>query len=309
MVALKQVLCPVDLGELSIRALAYAGSIAEPYLSELTVLHVVPTFEPMEVRAGELFDQVQFVYPMTPEQIEVRLRDAVRAAGVALDRVRVAARAGEPTDVILSEALATGADLVVMATHGRRGWDRLMLGSVTAKVLRSAPCPVLTVPPFDAQARSRMPVTSVLCPVDFSPAALHAVEFAVDVANRAMASVTFLHVIEWLAEEDAPGTSHFAAPEFRQGLMRDARERLEALVASQPHFERSPMLEVTAGRAHRQIAHVAAERRTDLIVLGAHGRGGPPLAALGSTTEQVVRAASCPVLTVRPTHEHAQRAG
>ena len=101
------------------RALAYAGSIAEWYLSELTVLHVVPTFEPMEVRAAALFDPVQFVYPMTPEQVEERLRDAVRAAGVTLDRVRVAARAGEPTAAILNEALATEADLVVTALAGR----------------------------------------------------------------------------------------------------------------------------------------------------------------------------------------------
>ena len=244
MVALKRVLCPVDLSELSIRALAYAGSIAEWYLSELTVLHVVPTFEPMEVRAGALFDPVQFVYPMTAEQIEERLRDAVRAAGVTLDRARVAARAGEPTDVILNEVRATEADVVVMATHGRRGWDRLMLGSVAEKVLRSARWPVLTVPPLagalakaDAHTPAQMTLSAVLCPVDFSPAALPAVEFAMDVANRAKASVTFLHVIEWLAEEDPRETAHFAVSQFRQYLMQNAREQLEALVARQPRLE------------------------------------------------------------------------
>jgi nucleotide-binding universal stress UspA family protein len=303
MVALKRVLCPVDLSELSIHALAYAGSIAEWYRSDLTVLHVVPTFDPMEVR-GALFDPVQFVYPMTPEQIEERLRDAVRAAGVTLDGARVAARAGEPTDVILREVLATEADLVVMATHGRRGWDRLMLGSVAEKVLRSARCPVLTVPPSDAHTPARMALSAVLCPVDFSPTAQHAVEFAMDVANRAKASVTFLHVVEWLADEDPRGTSHFAVPEFRRYLMQDAREQLEALVARQPCLERGIAVEVAAGRAHRQIARIASEMKADLIVLGAHGRGGPPLAPLGSTTEQVVRAAPCPVLTVHPPNGH-----
>jgi nucleotide-binding universal stress UspA family protein len=305
MVALEHVLCPVDLSELSIHALACAGSIAEWYQSQLTVLHVAPSFEPMEVRPAALFDPVQFVYPMTPEQIEERLRDAMRTAGVTAD-ARVAAKAGDPSHVIVNEALATGADLVVVATHGRTGWDRLMLGSVAEKVLRSAPCPVLTVPPragafakADAHTPARMAVSAVLCPVDFSSAALHAVEFTMDVANRAKASVTFLHVVEWLAEEDPRETSHFAVPEFRQYLMRNAREQLEALVARQPHLERAPTLEVAAGRAHRQIARVASEMSADLIVLGAHGRGGPPLAALGSTTEQVVRAAPCPVLTVR----------
>jgi nucleotide-binding universal stress UspA family protein len=306
MVALKHILCPVDLSELSIPPLAWAGGIAEWYQSQLTVLHVVPSFEPMEVRPAALFDPVQFVYPMSQEQIEERLRDAMRTAGVTADDVRVAAKAGDPSHVIVNEALATGADLVVMATHGRRGWDRLMLGSVAEKVLRSAPCSVLTVPPLagafaktDGHTPARMTVSAVLCPVDFSSAALHAVEVTMDVANRAKASVTFLHVVEWLAEEDPRETSHFAVPEFRQYLMRNAREQLEALVAGQPHLERGARIEVAAGRAHRQIARVASDMRADLIVLGAHGRGGPPLAALGSTTEQVVRAAPCPVLTVR----------
>ena len=65
-------------------------------------------------------------------------------------------------------------------------------------------------------------LSAVLCPVDFSPAALHAAELAMDVANRANASVTFLHIIEWLAEEDPRGISHFAVPEFRQYLMQNA---------------------------------------------------------------------------------------
>ncbi|HEX2459848.1 MAG TPA: universal stress protein, partial [Vicinamibacterales bacterium] len=91
MVALKHILCPVDLSELSIPPLAWAGGIAEWYQSQLTVLHVVPSFEPMEVRPAALFDPVQFVYPMSQEQIEERLRDAMRTAGVTADDVRVAA--------------------------------------------------------------------------------------------------------------------------------------------------------------------------------------------------------------------------
>jgi nucleotide-binding universal stress UspA family protein len=305
MISLNHVLCPVDLSELSKPALAWAGSIAEWYQSQLIVLHVVPTFEPMEVRAAALFDAVQFVYPMTQEQIEERLRDAMRTAGVTADRARVVAKAGDPGQVIVEEALAIGADLVVMATHGRRGWDRVMLGSVAERVLRSAPCPVFTVPSLArASAKAdvvpaRMPVRAVLCPVDFSSAALHAAEFAMDVANRADASVTLLHVIEWLAEEEPRESAHFAVPEFRQQLMQHAREQLNALVTHQPQLERGVTVAVAAGRAHRQIARVAAETKADLIVLGAHGRGGPPLAALGSTTEQVVRAAPCPVLTIR----------
>jgi nucleotide-binding universal stress UspA family protein len=136
--------------------------------------------------------------------------------------------------------------------------------------------------------------------VDFSPAALHAMAFAMDLADRSHASVTFLHVVEWLSEEDHPLAPHSAVPELRRWLMQAAREQLAALLARQPHLANDVATEVTAGRAHRKIVRVASDMKADLIVLGAQGGGGSPLAALGSTTEQVVRAAPCPVLMVRP---------
>ena len=298
MVELRRILCPVDLSDLSIRALAYANSIAERYRSELTALHVVPTFEPMEVRAGALFDPVRFVYPMTRAQIDERLRDAMSTAGVAVDRSKVVAEAGEPSEVIVDQALTTGADLVVMATHGRTGWNRLMLGSVTEKVLRTAPCPVLTVPPHARQSPPETVLKSILCPVDFSPAAVQAVGLAADLARRANAAVTYLHVVEWLAEEEPREAPYFAVQEFRRHLMQDARERLETVITKQPRIEGGAVARVAAGRAYREILQIGSEVEADLIVMGALGRGGVPLTRLGSTTQQVVRAASCPVLTV-----------
>jgi nucleotide-binding universal stress UspA family protein len=298
-VELKRVLCPVDLSELSIRPLAYGGAIAKWYQGELTALHVVPTFEPMEVAPGALFDPVQFVYPMPREQVLERLRQAVNTAGVAIDDVDVAAEAGEPAAIIVDQSLARRADLVVMGTHGRSGFDRLLLGSVTEKVLRRAPCPVLTVPPHAADSPEGVELKTVLCPVDFSPAALQAVGFAVDLARRAGASVTFLRVIEWLAEQEPRELAHFNVPEFRGHLMQDAQEQLDALIAQQARVEQGGEARVVAGRAYREILRIAAEDGADLIVMGAQGRGGPALTPLGSTTQHVVRAASCPVLTVR----------
>jgi nucleotide-binding universal stress UspA family protein len=88
-------------------------------------------------------------------------------------------------------------------------------------------------------------------------------------------------------------------PQFRQQLLDDARQRLRALVAEEPRTWCDIRDEVVAGRAHREILRLAEARPADLIVLGAQGRGGLGLALFGSTTQQVVRGASCPVLTVR----------
>lgn len=298
MVELKRVLCPVDLSELSIRPLAYAKAVAGWYDGELTVLHVVPTFDAVEV-PGALFDPVRIVYPMPREHVLEQLRQALNIAGVQPAHVTLAAEVGEPAITIVDQAVAQAADLLVMGTHGRSGFDRLLLGSVTERVVRKAPCPVLTVPPHAPGPPAGVALRTILCPIDFSPAARQAFGFALDLARRANASVTLLHAIEWLAEERPPASPQFDVSAFRQQLMEDAHERLRALVAQEPRVERGIETRVVAGRGHREILQIAAQQGADLIVMGAQGHGGPALTLFGSTTQQVVRSASCPVLTVR----------
>jgi nucleotide-binding universal stress UspA family protein len=101
-----------------------------------------------------------------------------------------------------------------MGTHGRSGFNRLLLGLVTEKVLRTSPCPVLTVPPHaPAVPPSDVAIRRILCPIDFSSAALQAFGFAMDLARRTNASVTVLYVIEWLPEEEPRALAHFNVPE------------------------------------------------------------------------------------------------
>jgi nucleotide-binding universal stress UspA family protein len=135
--------------------------------------------------------------------------------------------------------------------------------------------------------------------MDFSPSALQAFGFAVDLARQANGSVTVLHVIEWLAEEEPRAHAHFNVSEYRQYLTGDAHARLQALLADEPRAWCETEEVVVIGRAHREVLATAAARQTDLIVMGAQGRGSVGLALFGSTTQHVVRAATCPVLTVR----------
>jgi nucleotide-binding universal stress UspA family protein len=293
-----RILCPLDLSELSIRPLAYAAAMATWYDARLTALHVVPTFEPMEVRAGALFDPVQVVYPMPREEVLERLRGMLATAGVPVDTADVTAEAGDAAPTIVDQAVATNADLLVMGTHGRTGFNRLLLGSVTEKVLRQAPCPVLTVPPHAPPAPTGVAIRHVLCAMDFSPASQQALGFALGIAQRAAASLTLLHAIEWLPEEEPAEPTTFNVVEYREHLKQMARDRLAALVAA-PHARPTPTMLVVTGRGYREILRLAEERDADLIVMGSTGRGGPVLTPFGTTTQQVVRSASCPVLTVR----------
>lgn len=300
MVEFRNILCPIDLSHSSVRPLAYAAAFARWYDARLTVLHIVPTFDPMQVRSGSLGDPVRIMYPMPREEVLDELRRAVGAAGTATLDVAFEAEAGEAVATIVDRAVVIPADLLVMGTHGRSGFDRLLLGSVTEKVLRKAPCPILTVPPHaPAKAPVDVAFTRILCPVDFSPSALQALGFALDLVRQAGGSVTVLHAIEWMADEEPRALAHFNVPEYRQHLIEDAHARLRALLADEPRTSCDMKDVVVLGRAYRQILEAAAAQEADLIVMGAQGRGGVGLTLFGSTTQQVVRAATCPVLTAR----------
>jgi nucleotide-binding universal stress UspA family protein len=298
-VELKSILCPVDLSELSILPLRNAAAVATWYGAQVTALHIVPTFDAMEVHPGELFDPVRIVYPVRREEILEQLRHTVTTAGIAPDQVTLAAEEGEPVATIVDQSVARKSDLVVMGTHGRSGLDGVLLGSVTERVLRKASCPVLTVPPHMPGATMQVRLFSIVCAVDFSAASLQAVGFALDVARRAHARVTLLHVIEWLAEHQPPDYVELDVSALRHSLTRHADERLHALITQEAPVEGGVTTRVVVGRAHRKILEVAEEDNASLIVMGAQGRGGIALALLGSTTDQVIRTAACPVLTVR----------
>ena len=176
---------------------------------------------------------------------------------------------------VLRVAGEEGVDLIVMGTHGRRGFKRLLLGSVTETVLREAPCPVLTVPPKAGAAPSgEVTFKRILCPIDFSPSSLQGLGFALDLARQADGRVTLLRVIEWLAEEEPRASAHFNIPEYRRYMIADAEERLRQLVADESRTWAEIDNVIVFGRAYREILAAAEAKPADLIVMGTHGRRG-----------------------------------
>jgi nucleotide-binding universal stress UspA family protein len=293
----KHILCPFDFSESSGRALAHAAALARWYEAQLTVLHVVPTFDPVHVR-GELGVPFDFVNP-TREEVLGEMRRSLERAGVS-PAAHLIAHAGDASATIVDQALTTRADLIVIGTHGRRGFRRLLLGSVTETVLHETPCPVLTVSPHtEAASADVVTFKRILCPIDFSPPSLLALELALDLARQAGGLVTLLHVLEWLPEDEPRASAHFNVPEFLGHMVNDTKQRLHALVAEESRLWCEIDDVIVSGRAHREIVRAAGARAADLIVMGAQGRGGMGLALFGSTTQQVVRGAACPVLTVR----------
>ena len=298
MIEFERILCPVDFSESSIRSLAHAAALAQWYGAQLTVLHVAPTFDSAQ-GLGDVGVPVRVVDPVTREEVAAEIRRVVDLTHLSSAPV-VTLQAGDPSSMIIEHALTPGADLIVMGTHGRRGFRRLLLGSVAERVLHEAPCPVLTVSPqTDGCSSGAVTFKRILCPIDFSTSALQALGFALDLARQAGGLVTLLHVVEWLPEDQPLASTHFSVSEFRRHMVDDVEQRLRALVAeeSQGWCETDPV--IVFGRPYREILRAAQANSVELIVIGAQGRGGLDLALFGSTTQQVVRGATCPVLTVR----------
>jgi nucleotide-binding universal stress UspA family protein len=304
-VKLTPILCPLDLSEVSAHAIEQATAFAGWYHAKLTVLHVHVPRPPLAL------DPYGVAAPPDPESAEmVRVREAAHStAAPAIDAkvdVEVVVEVGDPTAAILARAGGIGMGMLVMGTHGASGFQHLVLGSVTEKVLRRARCPVLTVPPR-MHAAAALPFQRILCPIDFSDSSLSALEWTWSLALESGAMVTLLHVIEWPWNEP-PAPPFDKLPEhearqllaFRKAAEASSRQQLQSLVPNNLRDRCASEPLVRHGKAHREVL-AAAEGHADLIVMGVHGRNVVDLTLFGSTTNQVVRSASCPVLTVRST--------
>lgn len=294
-ISLDRVLCPIDFSDTSHHALAHAAAIARWYDAQLTLLYAFPYLPAMDLPPMPLEDA---------DRADILARMREFADIVPRDvRVDCQLREGQAVhEAIVSQVDATQADMLVMGTHGRSGFQRLFLGSVTEKVIRNVTCPALVVPPRAHDVAPDTPVRfhRILCPTDFLASSLRAFEYGIGLAEETDAHLTLLHVVEMLAavgQEPLVPEDQFAR--LRGATIADARRRLSELIPDDARAYCTIDAVVVEGRAYKQILCRAREGNADLIVMGVHGRGAIDLALFGSTTHHVLRASTCPVLVVR----------
>jgi nucleotide-binding universal stress UspA family protein len=298
---INRILCPTDFSDASAHAVDLAALIAGWYKARIAALHVVSSAVVLpELRLSPVSSVDEAALSALQSATAARFAEA-SGAGIAVD---VFVETGSPATRILERANELPADLIVMGTHGTSGFQHLMLGSVTERVLRKAACPVVTVPPR-APATSRIPFKRLLCAIDFSESSMAALQFAVSIASESGGVLTMLHVLEWPWEEppaprldDLPAEQGIALAEYRRYREKMATMQLEEL-ASATRMSDAPLVRLRNGKPHVQILDVAQEESSDLIVIGVHGRNPLDMMIFGSTANHVIRAAACPVLTVR----------
>ena len=297
MIDIKKILVPVDFSEPSKQAVNYGLSLALQYNARLVLTHIVPsnvgmvyTF-PMESFAFEK-EQSAYAKSMLPDLVPSEYRERVNLETV----VKIGSVADELLGIVKNDKV----DLVVMGTHGRKAFERFLLGSLTERMLRKMPVPILTVshlnPASELPAAGPVPLRNVLYATDLSDSAEVGLKFSLELARGAGAHLTVLHVlatemIYWGAE------GGYLTKEL-ETLREDAFKRLQLSIPEQwcEGVKVNPLM--TEGDAYREILRVADEESSDLIVLNLQGRSLVERALLGSTAERVIRSAHVPVLSI-----------
>lgn len=259
------VLCAVDLTGLADWTVRFAEVLAGVTGSPVTLLHVSERGDAAPAAAARL----------------AALALAVAGTGLA---VETESAEGDPAEAIVGRAAALGASAIVMGTHGGRGLERLMLGSVAESVLHRAGRPVATV---RGTGHAGGPIKRIVCGADLEDSA--PLRYASALARRTGAELLVVHAVEDLREEGGHG---LVPASYRPALLEEARASLGRAVACLDDSSGRVRTRVVPGSASRALLRSAEEESADLLVVGIRPH------VLGSTTHPVVRGASCPVLTV-----------
>ncbi len=291
-VVLQHILFLTDFSPCAASALPYATALARKYDSKVILAHILPPAPRPAIPMEPLPEELDQSYIQARQDSEQFLRSKPFADipyEVVLER-------GELWPAVSDILTQHKIDLIVLATHGRHGMGKLLMGSVAEEVFRLASCPVLTVGP--KAASPKMEIASILFATDFSSGSLHALPYALSLAEANHARLMLLHVLAEPGVADAAGETH----ETRARDENEACRELQALVSSQElDFRKNCEFLVDWGRPADSVLSVAKEQQAGLIVMGVRHSGSVVAATHlpWTTAHKVVAEASCPVLTVR----------
>ncbi len=273
---IKRILFPIDFSEQTYATAPFVDAMASRFRARLVLLCVVP---------GEsaLIDAAPLM-----EDLEPRMDGVFRKEFAHLDVERVV-ELGDPAEVIARFADTQGVDLIMMPTHGYGPLRRLLLGSVTAKVVHDAQCPVWTNVHNDQPLLEEDPMPrTVVCGLERTPDSSPVMEWAAQFAEQIGASLRFVHVMAALDESPLRIT--------KQKLARLQQEALVSVESVQRRIGVKAPTSVVIGKIGTRFCEEAQHHQADLVVIG---RGKvQDFGRLGKNAYDIIRNAPCPVINV-----------
>jgi nucleotide-binding universal stress UspA family protein len=291
MFSLGKILFPVDFSGQCRGAARYAvPTLAKRFNSEVTLLHVLPPY--LEFGIAEL-GAVQSM-----DVVAARKEDARRTLDsflsgelpdVSVKRILVE---GDPARQIVEYAHAEKVGLIMMPTHGYGPFRKLLLGSVTSKVLHDADCPVLTGVHREKETSVEpMALGHILCAIDLGPHSAQTLSWADGLAAEFKARLTVIHVVESL---DPRTQDYYFSPEWREHVMSKAKEDIEA-VQQGIGSRAEAVLEM--GDVAKSVSASAERLEADLLVIG-RGAAASGSGRFRTKAYAIIRQSSCPVVSV-----------
>jgi nucleotide-binding universal stress UspA family protein len=294
----KTILCATDFSDFSNHTIRYGVALAREFAAKLFVCHVIDLSSVAiygEFQLDPIGQQNRIMKDAT-EQLEGLI-------GSQPVEWKPLITVGKPADEISRAVAEQDIDLVITATRGRSGFKRLLLGSVTERLMRILSCPLLVVrgmeDKFIGTAEQKIKLAKILVGCDFSPDSGLAFEHGLSLAQEFQSELHLAHVVEppvqpnLFKKEETPLTENIQV-DYHNLLMQKLREMVPEDAANWCE----PQTRILEGQPYEELVKYSESNEIDMIVLGVRGRGLVKSLLLGSTTDRVVRKSPCPVLSV-----------
>lgn len=296
-VQFNHILCATDFSDFSNHTISYGIALAKEFEAKLFVSHVV------DLSSVAIYGEFQLdpvgQQNRIMEDADAQLKKLAGGQAISWEPLITV---GKPADEISRAVEEKEIDLVITATRGRSGFKRIILGSVTERLMRILSCPLLVVNrpehKFVSITDQAVKIKKILVGCDFSPDSGQAFKHALSLAQEFQAELHLAHVIE---PPTQPGLNQGDTP-VSEEIQQDYRDllsrKLKEMVPVEARNWCTPKTSLPAGQPYEEIVSYAESKDIDMIVLGVRGQGLVKTLFLGSTTDRVVRRSPCPVLSV-----------
>lgn len=287
MPAFQKILFPIDMSDSCTAAAPFVETMAAKFQAEVTLLHV------LEMPPGYVTDWYGYMALVDTEAIrngrqgEVDLYLKDRFHGLKVRRVMFE---GDAASEITRYAQDQGMDLIMMPTHGYGIFRSLLLGSVTAKVLHDAACPVWTGVHVEETPASSASFTNVMCAVDLTNKSLPALRFASKLAQDFQAKLWLIHAVP--GAETRP--EKYLDADLQAYLQDEARKAITKMLEEAGI---SAQICLGAGEVPHVVREAALHHKADLLVIG-RGHATRTLGRLRTNVYSIIRQSPCPVISV-----------
>lgn len=297
-IKMEQVICATDFSDIANHSLSYGVPMARHFEAALCACHVL--YIP---RSATMFGEVELYTDSHREQLKADAKiDLENLTGSLSTECEAVVLEGNAPEEIARLAEERNAGLVVVATHGESGFKRLVLGSVTERLLRIVSCPLLILPAGAKEAPTGEPperlFKRILVGCDFSADADLAEAYGFQLAQEFQSEIHLAHVVE-PAGYGGDLIEKALGEKIKELMQGRARERLQERIPDGATDWCAPRTALLEGRAHQALNAYAKTHQIDLMVLGVRGMNLLESLLVGSTTDRVVRTAACPILAVR----------